>query len=237
MIGLPLHSAASDELRIAVASNFKTPMTILAENFKNKTGSRVVLAFGSTGKHFSQIINGAPFDAFFAADTERPRLLENKGLAVKGSRFTYATGKLVLWSSKPEYLDSSGNIQINSGFNYIAIANPDLAPYGKAAQQVLQKQGVWTQLQDRLVRGENIAQTFQFAFSGNAQLGFLAYSQVKHIAVEKTGFYRLIEPSLYYAIEQQAVLLKDKAVAHQFMEFVKSEPSRAIIRDNGYDTP
>ena len=212
-------------------------MTILAEQFQNQTGSRVALAFGSTGKHFSQIINGAPFDAFFAADTTRPRLLENKGLTVKGSLFTYAIGRLVLWSSSSNYLDSSGSILINSGFNYIAIANPGLAPYGRAAQQVLQKQGLWMQLQHRIVRGENIAQTFQFTISGNAQLGFLAYSQVKHNTVENSGYYRLIDPSLYEPIEQQAVLLKDKSVAHKFIEFVKSEESRAIIRDNGYDTP
>lgn len=236
-IQFPITSLYADELRIAVASNFSAPIKTLADRFEQQTGHNVILAFGSTGKHFSQIVNGAPFNAFFAADEERPTQLEKKGLTVPETRFTYAIGRLVLWSSSKNYVASTGVIQARSGFNKIAIANPRLAPYGKAAQQFLQAQGLWKQLQGRIVRGENIAQTFQFIMSGNAQLGFIAYSQLEQSNADKTGVYWIVDSSLHDPINQQAVLLKDTPAGQSFLEFVKSEESRAIIQTSGYDVP
>ncbi|WP_455218564.1 molybdate ABC transporter substrate-binding protein [Kaarinaea lacus] len=229
--------AIADEIRIAVASNFAETMKVVATQFQKQTGHRVILAPSSTGKHFAQISNGAPFDAFFAADIDRPALLEKKQRTIPGTRFTYAIGRLVLWSSKNDYVDSIEEVLEQGNFKRLAIANPRLAPYGKAAQQVLQAKGLWSQTQSQIVRGENIAQTLQFVKSGNAALGFLALSQILQINPESKSSYWVVEPSLYDPIEQQAVLLIDKPVAHAFMAFISGEEGRAIIQRNGYDTP
>lgn len=249
-IGLPIYmfaatvffliswqSAIADEIRIAVASNFTTTMETIVARFKLHTGHHVIVATGSTGKHYAQIVNGAPFNAFFAADAERPQLLEDSGMIAPGTRFTYAIGRLVLWSPKNNYIDANGAVLVNGGYQHLAIANPRLAPYGKATQQVLLKRGLWEQLQTRLVRGENIGQTFQFIASGNAQLGFVALSQVKQLKNEAAGSYWLIDQSLYDKIEQQAVLLKDTPATRSFMQYMNSDEARAIIRQSGYDTP
>ena len=225
------------DIRVAVASNFREAMLDIVARFEMKSGHKVTLIFGSTGKHYAQIRNGAPFDAFFAADRRRPELLENEGVAVLGSRFTYAVGQLVLWSPQAGYVDADGRVLGEKDFRHLAIANPQLAPYGRAAQEVLQAIGLWDALSGRVVRGENISQTFQFVISGNAELGFVAYSQVKHFAPSAEGSWWDVPQSLYEPVEQQALLLKDNEVARAFLAFVQSDEAREIIRGNGYTTP
>ncbi len=236
MILVPGQSSA-EEIRIAVASNFTNAITTIARRYEANSGQKVTLIFGSTGKHYAQIRNGAPYDAFFAADVRRPKLLEEEGLALPGSRFTYAVGKLVLWSPRAGYVDKKGSILKPGEFRHLAIANPGLAPYGKAAREVLQALGLWGQLGGRLVRGENIGQTFQFVNSGNAELGFVAYSQVNRPDRPVEGSLWKIPQTLYTPIEQQAVLLKNNEAARDFLSFVRSDEALKIIREYGYDIP
>ncbi len=231
---LSVAQVVADEIRVAVASNFTATMKSIGKHFEVSTGHKVTLIFGATGKHYAQIKNGAPFDAFFAADTKRPKLLEKEGLIQPDSRFTYVIGKLVLWSPWANYVNVEDNVLATQKFKYLAIANPRLAPYGKAAQEFLQKRGLWTALQTRMVRGENIGQTLQFVKSGNAELGFVALSQVRHLS----GSVWIVPASLYTPIEQQAVLLKDNPVAQDFLDFVQNNnKSQTIIRRFGYDIP
>jgi len=227
----------AEEIRVAVASNFTDTLSSIARRFEATTNHKVTLISGSTGKHYAQIKNGAPFDAFFAADIRRPELLENEGVALPGSRFAYALGKVVLWSPETGYVDPEGRILESSEFRYLAIANPKLAPYGKAAQEILQARRLWGRLGGRLVRGENIGQTFQFVKTGNAELGFVAYSQVKRPSQPVEGTFWKVPQSLYTPIEQQAVLLKDSVAARAFLSFVRSREALKIIHDYGYDTP
>jgi molybdate transport system substrate-binding protein len=227
----------AEEIRVAAASNFTDAITSIAKRFEATTNHKVTLIFGSTGKHYAQIKNGAPFDAFFAADVRRPELLEKESVALPGSRFTYAVGKVVLWSPKTGYVDPEGRILERGEFRYLAIANPKLAPYGKAAQEILQARRLWGRLSGRLVRGENIGQTFQFVKSGNAELGFVAYSQVKRPNQSIEGTFWEVPQALYTSIEQQAVLLKDSVAARAFLSFVRSREALKIIHDYGYDTP
>lgn len=229
-------AATAAELRIAVASNFAAPMQAIAQAFAETTGQQVQLVFGATGKHYAQIRNGAPFSAFFAADTERPKLLEDEGVAQPGSRFTYAIGKLVLWSPHPDVVDAHADVLNHHRLRYLAVANPKLAPYGQAAMQVLRAQGVFSAWQTRMVRGENIGQTFQFIKSGNVELGFVALSQVKKPGMAIKGSYWMPPASSYDPIEQQAVLLRDDAVARNFLAFVASAQGQQIIRNYGYET-
>jgi len=227
----------ADEVRVAAASNFAKTITAIAERFETDTAHKVTLIFGSTGKHYAQIINGAPYDVFFAADAARPELLEREGVALAGSRFTYALGKLVLWSPRQNYIDPDGRILEDGNFRFLAIANPRLAPYGEAARQVMQARGLWNERDKRVVRGENIGQAFQFVSSGNAELGFIAWSQVKHPGETIAGSYWSIPQSLYAPIEQQAVLLKDHEAARAFILFVRSAQGARIIRDHGFAIP
>ncbi len=229
--------AMADNIHVAVASNFTHTIKMLAGQFEASSGHKVTLSFGSTGKHYAQIKNGAPFDAFFAADVKRPQLLDEEGVALPGSRFTYAIGKIVLWSPKRSIVDAQGKVLEEGTFRHLAIASPKLAPYGKAARQVLQGRGIWEALQDRMVRGENIGQTFQFVKSGNAELGFVALSQIKHPAHTIEGSLWEVPQSLYSPIEQQAVLLRESDAARAFLTFVKSDESLEIIRRFGYATP
>ena len=226
-----------EEIRVAVSSNFAHAIHSIARHFEAGTDHKVTLIFGSTGKHYAQIWNGAPFDAFFAADVRRPQQLEKESLVVPGSRFTYAVGKVVLWSPRTGYVDPQASVLEGGGFQYLAIANPKFAPYGKAAREVLQARRLWDRLSGRLVRGENIAQTFQFVNSGNAELGFVAYSQVKRPDQPIEGSIWEVPQALYTPIQQQAVLLKDKEAARDFLSFVRSDVALKIIRDYGYDTP
>ncbi len=227
----------ADEVNVAVASNFTAAINTITTRFEAQTAHKVTLISGSTGKHYAQIKNGAPFDVFFAADVDRPRLLEGEGFAVSGSRFTYAVGKIVLWSPREGYVDAEGKVLQKQEFRYLAIANPQLAPYGKAAQEVLSAKSLWDALQGRIVQGENIEQTFQFVESGNAELGFMAYSQIRRPDHPLAGSYWEVPQSLYSPIEQQAVLLKDREAARAFLSFVKGEDARTIIQAFGYDTP
>ena len=233
----------ADELRVAVASNFYSTIKVIAEHFELRTeGSsgqqhKVILIPGSSGKHYAQIINGAPFDIFFSADTERARLLEQAERTEPGTRFTYALGKLILWSPIDNYVDLQGKVLNKKDFRYLAIANPKLAPYGKSAEEVLKSLKIWANLKGRLVRGENIAQTFQFVSSGNAKLGFVAYSQIRSPDLSIGGSFWEVPQSIYRPIEQQAVLLKDSALAREFLSFVESDESLSIIYESGYGLP
>lgn len=225
----------ADEIRVAVASNFAGAMKAIVAAFEAGAEHEVTLSFGSTGKHYAQIVNGAPFDAFFAADVSRPELLEEEGVALPGSRFTYAIGKLVLWSPRADYVDADGKIIEQGDFRYLAIANPKLAPYGRAAVEVLRARALWEGLDKRIVRGENIGQTFQFVQTGNAELGFVAYAQVRRRDRPVDGSQWLIPQSLYTPIEQQAVLLTESEAAREFLSFIRGSEASNIIRAHGYE--
>ncbi len=228
--------AWAGSVTVAVAANFVTPARQIAEAFQQNSEHTVVISSGSTGKLFAQIEHGAPFDLFLAADSQRPRLLEQNGKAVSGSRFTYALGKIVLWSPRPGYVDEHGDILKKGSFKRLALASPRLAPYGLAAQQVMKKLGVWVGLQGRLVQGENIAQAFQFVISGNASLGFVALAQIR--AAGSPGSVWQIPGELYQPIRQQAVLLqrgKNSAAANTFFHYLQSGEAREIIRNMGYE--
>lgn len=239
VFGLLLASSASmaGEIRVAVASNFVGAMKILVSEFESNTEHQVILIPGSTGKHYAQIIHGAPFDLFFAADVKRPELLDIQGLIEPSSRSTYAVGKLVLWSPIEDYVDLQGVVVVEGNFRYLAIANPKLAPYGRAAEEVIRAKGMWEAIQGELVRGENIAQTYQFVSSGNAELGFVAFSQILKSSEAIKGSYWKIPESLYSPIEQQAVLLKNNEVARAFLAYIKSDEALEIIQSFGYGTP
>lgn len=230
-------TAIAGEIKIAVASNFNDAFQVIAERFETHSNHKVIQISGSTGKHYAQIKHGAPFDAYFAADARRPKLLEQEGLALPGSRFTYAVGKLVLWSPQEDLVDTSASVLTQNNFQHLSIANPKLAPYGRAAQQVLTKLGLWNNLQRRMVRGENIGQAFQFVRSGNVKLGFVALSQIKNPGTALEGSYWQVPESFYAPIEQQAVLLKDNKAARAFLDFVRQDEAQGIIRSYGYATP
>ncbi len=233
---LHVSDALAKELRIAVASNFLLPLKALSKNFKESTGHKVVVISGSTGKLYAQIKQGAPFDILLAADSIRPELLEKEGIGVSGSRFTYAVGRLVLWS-KNSKLPLKNDLQVlnHKNFRYLAIANPKTAPYGKAAEQVLRKKGFWEKIQNRLVRGENISQTFQFVMTGNADIGLIALSQLRKN--QELGFSWIVPQELYDPIQQQGILLKrakTNKAARQFLNFIKSNRIQKQIENYGY---
>lgn len=237
LIALPTEVSAN-EIRVAAAANVSTVIETLATHFEDATGRDVQVVLGSTGKLYAQIVNGAPFDIFLAADTRHPELLERDELAVPGSRFTYATGHLMLWSPHDGYVDPNGDILESGSFRYLAIAHPRLAPYGRAARQVLEALDLWGRLEGRVVRGENIAQAFQFVESGNAELGFVALSQLTRAGgLSIRGSIWKVPGELYTPIEQQAVLLEDSPAGRELIRFLQSDEARAIIRDHGYSTP
>lgn len=227
---------ADDTITVAVASNFSRPATELAARFADETGITVRISSGSTGKLYAQILNGAPFDAFLAADAERPALLEASGDAVAGSRFTYATGALVLWSrSESDCLEALRSL--DSG--HIALANPATAPYGRAARDFLEAAGYWELVSARAVYGESIAQTLQFVATGNAALGFVARSQLATPQLPDATCTWDVPATSHTSIEQQAVLLKraaDSAAARRFIDFLRSAGARDILRRYGYET-
>lgn len=224
----------ADEIKVAAASNFTETLKQLSKSFEAKTSHKVIMAFASTGKQYAQIIHGAPFDIFLAADTKRPKLLEDAGIALSNSRFTYAVGKLVLWSPNAGLITDNINTLKTKQFRYLAIANPKLAPYGRAAKEILEEHNLWKPLQDSMVRGENIGQTFQFVRTENAQLGFIACSQIKRPNQAIKGSFWIPPQSLYAAINQQAVLLNDNKAAREFLSFIKNTEGQKIIRSFGY---
>lgn len=238
VVSLIAFNARADDVSVAVAGNFTTPMQKIAALFEKETGHKAVLSFGSTGKFYAQIKNGAPFDVLLAADEDTPIKLEKEGSAIKGSRFTYAIGKLVLWSAKADFVDDSGDILKTGNFNKLAIANPKLAPYGAAAVQALGALGLLRALEPKFVQGESIAQAFQFVASGNAQLGLVAMSQVFENGKLKSGSAWIVPANLYSPIRQDAILLekgRGKPAAEALMLLLKSERARILIRSYGYE--
>ncbi len=225
---------SADRVRVAVASNFRPTLDALVQAFESGSEHRVEVVSGSTGKLYAQIVQGAPFDLLLAADAERPRRLEAEGRIQPGSRFTYAIGRLVLWSPDPQRVDGKGQVLKQGDFRYLAIANPKLAPYGRAARQLLQAMGLWPGLQGRLLRGENIAQAYHFVASGNAELGLVAWSQLRGSA---EGSWWLPPGDLHEPIEQQLVLLNDRAGARAFHAFLAGAEAGRIIESHGYERP
>lgn len=226
------------DVQIAVAANFAAPMQQVVAAFEKASGHKAVLSIGSTGKFYAQITNGAPFDVLLAADDETPARLEKDGAAVAGTRFTYATGRLVLWSARPGVVDASGAVLTRNDFKHLAIAAPKLAPYGAAAVEVLTKMGLLDALQPRLVTGESIGQAFGMVSTGNAELGFVAMSQVFTGGKLQTGSAWLVPAHLHSPLRQDAVLLvraKNNPAAQQLMIFLKSLPARAIMGSFGYE--
>ncbi|MBT8038111.1 MAG: molybdate ABC transporter substrate-binding protein [Verrucomicrobiae bacterium] len=236
---LPERKPTGERIHIAVASNFTGAMEPLAQRFEAMTGYEVVISSGSTGLLYAQIRNGAPFDALFAADKDRPARLVADGYALPGSRFTYAVGRLALWSPRVGVVESDGNLCDSKRLRHMAIANPQLAPYGKAARAVLQARGLWKTLEKKRVMGQNIAQTYQFVESGHADVGFVAYSQLRragHTADGADGSYWLVPESMHSPIAQQAVVLNDGAGVSAWMDFIMSDEAQEMIRSFGYGT-
>ena len=225
---------AGETVTVAVASNFKSTATQVANRFLERTGHAVQLSAGSTGKLYTQIVHGAPFAVYLAADAERPALLEETGFAVPGSRFTYAIGSLVIFSSDVE--DCLAALQ-DPAAGYVALGNPATSPYGAAAQQYLEDAGLWDQVSARAVYGENVTQAWQFAFTGNAVIGFAARAQLHAWPREPRCAYD-VPTRAHDPLEQQAVLLDaENQAARAFLEFLRSAEGRAIIEQDGYRVP
>lgn len=230
-------AAHAEQVSVAVAANFTAPMQKIAAAFEADTGHKAELSFGATGKFYAQITNGAPFQILLSADDTTPAKLEREGKVVANSRFTYAIGTLVLWSAKEGYVDDKGAVLKTGDFKHLAIANPKLAPYGLAATQVMDKLGLMATLQPRFVQGENIAQTYQFVATGNAQLGFVALSQVMVDGKIAQGSAWQVPAEMHEPIRQDAALLetgKGNAAAIALMQYLKGEKARTIIKSYGY---
>ena len=231
--------AMADQAQVAVAANFTEPIKAIAAILEKTTGHTIKVSMGATGALYTQIKNGAPFDVFLAADTARPARLEAEGDAVAGSRFTYATGQLVLWSLQRGRVDNQGNVLRAADLGKVAHANPKTAPYGAAALQVMDHLGLVDALTAHRVQGESIGQTFGFAQSGNADVGFVAMSQVLSGGKLKEGSMWVIPQALYDPIRQDAVLLKrgqDNAAAKALLALLKSAEIKELIRSFGYST-
>lgn len=225
------------EVRVAVASNFTAPMKSIATQFEQQSGHNVVLSFGSSGKFFAQIQHGAPFDVFLSADQHKPNALASAGAIVPGSQFTYAIGQLVLWSADKSRITKGSAALTQTDYHKLALANPRLAPYGAAAIQTLKALSLKDNTREHWVQGENIAQTYHFVASGNAQLGFVALSQVTENGKIKSGSGWVVPSKLYAPIKQDAVQLqhaKSNAAAHALIAFLKSPEAHKIITSYGY---
>jgi molybdate transport system substrate-binding protein len=230
-------TAQAGEVQVAVAANFAGPVARIAEGFTAASGHTVKVSSGATGKFYTQIQSGAPFEVLIAADDETPKKLIAEGLAVKASNFTYAIGKLVLWSAKPGFVDADGQVLAGKGFEHLAIANPKVAPYGAAGLEVIKARGLTEAITPKLVTAESIAQAFQFVSTGNAELGFVALSQVAVPGKPAVGAYWLVPARLYSEIRQDAVLLKTgeaNAAAKALLDYLKSAPAKAVIASYGY---
>jgi molybdate transport system substrate-binding protein len=234
------HLAQAAQVTVAVAANFAAPMQKIAAAFERDTGHKALLALGSTGKLHAQVRNGAPFGVLLAADAETPARLVQERLAVDGTRFTYAVGRLVLWSAQPGVVDAQGDILRKGGVAKLAVADPKLAPYGAAAMQALDTLGVRERWAGRLVQGESIAQAYQFVASGNAPIGFVALSQVMADGRIASGSAWVVPATLHAPLKQDAVLLaagQDNAAARALLAYLRGDAARALIRGYGYETP
>ncbi len=230
--------ASADDVQVAVAANFTAPMQQIAAQFEKDSGHKLILSFGSTGKFYAQIVNGAPFEVLLTADEETPARIEREGHGVIGTRFTYAIGKLALWSANPDLVDGKGEILRKAGFKHLALANPKSAPYGAAAVEAMTRLGVIGKLQPLFVQGENIAQTQQFIASGAAELGFIALSQISRDGKISSGSAWLVPASLYEAIRQDAIILakgRDKPATAALLAYLKSGKAQTVIRSYGYE--
>jgi molybdate transport system substrate-binding protein len=230
-------SAFADEVQVAVAANFTAPIQAIAKDFEADTGHKLVASFGATGQFYTQIKNGAPFEVFLAADDTTPAKLEQENEIVKGSRFTYAVGTLALWSAKEGYVDDKGEVLKKNQYQHLSIANPKAAPYGLAATQVLDKLGLTDATKPKIVEGQSIAQAYQFVSTGNAELGFVALSQVYKDGKLNSGSAWIVPANLHEPIKQDAVILnkgKDSAAAKALMEYLKGPKAAAVIKSFGY---
>lgn len=234
LLSVAAHAA---EVKVAVAANFALTMKDVAAEFEKDTGNKVNLTQGATGKFYAQISNGAPFEVFLSADDETPSRLIKEGKAVSGTQFTYAVGRLVLWSPDASLVDQGGGVLKTDRFKFLSIANARVAPYGRAAVQTMQKLGVLTAIEPRVVQGESITQTHQFVSSGNAQLGFVALSQVWENGKLKSGSAWIVPEDMHEQLKQDAVLLnpgKDSKAAVALVDYLKSDKARKIIDRYGY---
>jgi molybdate transport system substrate-binding protein len=240
MASLMWGQAQAGEVQVAVSANFTAPMQAIATAFEKDKGHKAILAFGATGKFYAQIVNGAPFDVFLAADAATPAKLEHEGHGVKDSRFTYAIGALVLWSTDPKKVDPQGHVLKEGAFRHLSIANPKTAPYGAAAIQTLTKLGVLEAVSPKFVQGENIAQTLQFVSTGNAELGFVALAQVVKEGKITEGSAWKVPAGYHDPILQDAVLLKRgerNEAAQALLEYMKGDIAKGIIQAYGYALP
>lgn len=230
-------TAQADEVQVAVAANFTAPIQAIAVDFKKDTGHTLIAAYGATGQFYTQIKNGAPFEVFLAADDSTPQKLEQAGDIVPGSRFTYAIGTLALWSANNSYVDPAGKVLEKNQFKHLAIANPKAAPYGLAATQVLSKLGLTDKVKDKLVEGQNITQAYQFVSTGNAELGFVALSQIYKDGKVSNGSAWIVPEAMHDPIKQDAVILKkgeNNPAAKALTEYLKGPKAAEIIKSYGY---
>jgi len=230
-------AARAGEVSVAVAANFAVPLERIAAGFTAATGHSVKASPGATGKLHSQILAGAPFEVLLAADDQTPQKLVASGHAVAGTPITYAVGRLVLWSAQPGLVDDQGAVLASGRFNKLAIANPGVAPYGAAALQVLRARGLDARLAPRIVTAQSIGQAFQFVATGNAEIGFVALSQVAAPGQPARGSRWLVPQDLHAEIRQDAVLLKAGArnpAAVALLAYLKSPAARDIVESFGY---
>ena len=226
-------SVFAGDAKVAVASNFYVTAQKLVQEFSTNSHHKVVLSAGSTGKHAAQIMHGAPFDLFLAADGERPELLIKANIGIAETLQTYAIGQLVVW--QPSAKNGQELVkELKAGSGYLALANPKLAPYGRAANETLEQLNLWNKTQTKMVMGENITQTFHFVASGNAKLGFIAASQ---LSGDHQGFFWPVPSDFHSKIEQKMLLLNDTEASRAFYHFLRSEKARHIIRISGYQVP
>jgi len=231
-------NVAAAEVQVAVAANFSAPMQRIATEFEKDTGHKAVLSFGATGKLYAQVSNGAPFDMLFAADVATPARLEADKRAVEGSRFTYALGRLVLWSSVADMVDAQGDVLMRGRYTHLAVANPKTAPYGAAAVDVLGRLKLLDAVRPKLVQGESIAQAHQFVSTGNAQLGFIALSQVYENGKISSGSGWIVPLTLHAPIRQQAVILakgRSNPAATALAAYMKLDKTKSTIKSFGYE--
>jgi len=234
-----VQAAGADTLTVAVASNFRVTAEAISAQFTNQTGHEVRISYGSTGKLHAQLLHGAPYDVFLAADVQSPKMIEASELGVDGSRFTYAVGYLVLWSAVDERADCSTALD-DLGDAHLAIANPETAPYGRAAKEYLENAGYWEQIGSQVVYGENVAQALHFAATANARYALIAKAQAIDPQLPATACSWRIPTDSYSPIEEQAVLLqraKESSVAIEYLQFLQSAESRDTIRQLGYGVP